>query len=211
MTDNNHKSYTETLFIPLKPGLKLRRISMISLLIPGIVLIVAAVLSPSLTVGELLLRVFSAAAGMIVMYTSFIEFRQPGTVKWMSIDTMMIYSGLLILVQGTMIFNPYVGIQIAHLFFIVSVLSIFKGVMYPDSRLIRGFLISKDDIKFKLWHFAKTSTVLKTQVEKITLIKNTLNFHLNDKTIHNVDLSDYEQNENVIKELNDALHEDNES
>jgi hypothetical protein len=197
-TNSNEK---QEIFIPLVPGINRRRGLMISTLVPGALLILSSLSPGGSTIGSVLLKIFNITAGGLVVFASVREFRKPGSMKWFGADMIMVLTGFLIIAQATSAFKLEKGFQPAHLLFVAAAITIFKGVMVPESKINRGCKINGSSIELKV-SFLKTIKFDLSELKQLELIDNKLLFQMqNDTTLH-ANLNQYAN----AKEIYDALN-----
>jgi hypothetical protein len=78
-------SEIEHVYLPLKPNKRRRFGLMIQAATPAFLLILTAVSATSETVGGMLLRVLTAATGVVIIYGSVKDYKSPGSGKWMGL------------------------------------------------------------------------------------------------------------------------------
>ncbi len=149
MTDTTGNTTESEIFIPSEPDQKRRFGLMISQALPGFMLILSVVGTQPDMVGALLLNAFCIIAGSLLVFFSVREYKFPGKGKKPGIDSVMVFSGLIIIAQGAQVFDAPKGFQPAHLYFLAGAIFIFKGVMFPESKIKRGFIISENSIEFR--------------------------------------------------------------
>lgn len=174
----------ENVFIHMLPGKRMRFGMMMSTLIPGLILILSVVSSINKNEGILWLKIFSALAGVLVIFASVREFKKPGSSKFMGADTTTVFTGFLILAQGSNMFNALKGFQPAHGYFLAGFFVIFKGVMVPEKKLQRGFIVTEDEIKFRA-SFVRLKRIPIADLKSIDFANGIINFeYSNSETLH---------------------------
>ena len=178
--------------VPLQPGKSKRLGIFISGALPGVLLILSAIEMQTDTMGELLLKLFSILSGGMVVFISFRAYQKPGSARWLGADMTMVFTGFLILTIGSRSFDAISGFQPAHLYFLTAFMMIFKGVMFPDAKIKRGFLIGKNDILFKKRAFGKSIVIPESHFQDIRANKEILSFMPPSGEPLNIDLTGYE-------------------
>lgn len=174
---------------------------MISSAMPGALLIVSAIGMQTGTVGELLLKLFSLLSGGLVIYISIKDFQKPGSSRWLGADMTMVFTGFLILAIGSRAFDPMRGFQPAHLYFLTAFLMIFKGVMFPDAKIKRGFLVGKEDIVFRKRAFGQSVVIAAPYLNDIRIVESSISFVPLSGAPLNIDLTGYE----MLEETREAI------
>jgi hypothetical protein len=173
MSDNN----TETeIFIPVFPDKSRRFGMMVSQAMPGFVLAISVAGTDMATVGNFLLNAFCLVSGVLVIFFAVREYKFPGNGRKPGTDMVTVFTGLLVIAQGSQIFDALKGFQPAHLYFSAGALFIFKGVMLPESKIRRGFIISHDTVVYKRSLFRSSVKISGMDLADIYLTGNTVNF-----------------------------------
>jgi hypothetical protein len=177
-----HQVAEKEVFIPVTPSKKTRFGAMVSYAIPGFVLMLSVTSANPLILLDYLLNGFCFTAGFLVVFFSIREFMYPGKGKKPGFDTVAVFTGLLVIAQGAQIFNALKGFQPAHLYFIAGFIFIFKGVMLPESKIKRGYIISEHQIIYKRSLIRPTVKLARKNISDIYRKDNTINFSYNDGT-----------------------------
>lgn len=178
--------------VPLQPGKTKRKGLFISGSLPGLFLMLSAVGMNTNTVGELLLKIFCILSGGMVVFISFKAYQKPGSTRFLGADMTMVFTGFLILAIGSRAYDISKEFQPAHLYFLTAFLMIFKGVMFPDAKIKRGFLVGSKDVLFKKRAFGQSVVIPETCLAKITVNKEDLTFASPSGEQMNIDLTGYE-------------------
>jgi hypothetical protein len=199
--DNPVKNY-----IPLIPGIGKRRLKLAAGLIPAMIILISVpetIAKPGFDAkGWSVLALITCVA---VMTSVIRNYRHPGAVRWLSYDTSFLLSGLMLIIQGGQLFDTVKGIQPAHLFFLVGTLAIFKGTMYPETRIQRGFVVDEKMVRFKKGIFGKGFSVQRELITSIDYQHPEIHLRLqNDKKLI-ASLKGYEQQEETTRILENTL------
>ena len=187
--------------VPLQPGKTKRKGLFISSALPGILLIVSALEMNTDTIGELLLKIFSILSGGMVVFISVRAYRNPGSARWLGADMTMVFTGFLILAIGSRAYDAFRGFQPAHLYFLTAFLMIFKGVMFPDAKIRRGFLVGSKDILFSKRAFGQPLVIPEVNTVHINVNQENISFVSASGETINIDLKGYEH----LDETRDAI------
>ncbi|MDQ3050229.1 MAG: hypothetical protein M3Q95_05030 [Bacteroidota bacterium] len=164
-------------FIPLTPGKKQRVGMLISNSLPGFLLVLAVIGNDPGTVGALLFNAFCFISGILVVFFSIQQFRLHWKGNPSRADMVTVLTGLLLIAQGALIFDAAKEFQPAHLYFIASAMLIFKGVMFPEAKIRRGFIISSDKIAYTSGPFRKNVLLPATNISDVVASGNKIVFH----------------------------------
>ncbi|MBL0341016.1 MAG: hypothetical protein IPP71_08890 [Bacteroidetes bacterium] len=194
----------ESYFIPLLPGSRRRFGIMMSTLIPGFVLILSVLTSFQSNQGLVLLKLFSAIAGFLVVFSSIREDKKPGSTTWMGTDTITVFTGFLILAQGSM-YHALKGFQPAHGYFLAGFIIIFKGVMVPEKKIKRGFTVTEFTVKFKNSLLMPAKSFPVEGMSKIEFKEDTIYFIYADSSTLSASVKSAANGKEMTKELNEMV------
>jgi hypothetical protein len=197
----------ESVYVPLKPNKRKRFGLMVQSVTPAILLILTAVSANSETVGGMLLRVLTLATGFVIIYGSVKDYKSPGSGKWMGLDTSMMFSGMLLIAQGAWMYKPEKGFQPAHMLFIGASVLIFKGVMFPESKVKAGFEINEKTFSFKRLLFSRTVEIPMNEINSFKLTGDKMDVVLHSGKHLTLNLNGFELNPDLVNELNDLVTE----
>ena len=197
----------ERVYLPLKPNKRRRFGLMIQSVTPAVLLILTAVSANSETVGGMLLRVLTAATGVIIIYGSVKDYKNPGSGKWMGLDTSMMFSGMLLIAQGAWMYKPEKGFQPAHMLFIGASIMIFKGVMFPESKVKTGFEINEQTLSFKRFLFSRTIEIPMNEINSFKLTGDKMSVILHSGKELALNLNGFELNPDLANELSTLVTE----
>lgn len=200
-------SETESVYLPLKPNRRRRFGLMVQAVTPAILLILTSLSANSETVGGMLLRIITAATGIVIIYGSVKDYKSPGSGNWMGLDTSMMFSGMLLIAQGAWMYKPEKGFQPAHLLFIGALVMIFKGVMFPESKVKTGFEIDQRKVVYKRSLFNRKIEIPLNEINsfKITDDKMSVALHSGQNILLN--LKGFEFNPDLVNELTALVNE----
>ena len=195
----------EKVYIQMLPGKRMRFGIMMSTLIPGLVLILSVVSSINKNEGILWLKILSALAGILVIFASVREYKKPGASKFMGADTTTVFTGFLILAQGSNMFNALKGFQPAHGYFLAGFFVIFKGVMFPEKKMQRGFIVSEDEIKFRASFLRLIKKIPVADLKSIDFANGIINFKYNNSETLQVPVKRAANGPEMAASLNDIF------
>ena len=200
-------SETEIVYLPLKPNRRRRFGLMVQAVTPAILLILTVLSANSETVGGMLLRIGTAATGIVIIYGSVKDYKRHGSGKWMGLDTSMMFSGMLLIAQGAWMYKPEKGFQPAHLLFIGALVMIFKGVMFPESKAKTGFEIDRKKVAFKRSLFNRKIEIPLNEINSFKLIGDKINVILHSGKQITLNLNGFELNPDLVNELSTLVTE----
>lgn len=170
--------------------------------VPGVVLILAAFSVEPQSSGGYFLRYFNFLSGIFIVIYNYLEYRKPGVLKQkIGADMALVLSGLLVIAQGASSFDPAKGFQPAHLLFLAGSFSIFKGVMFPEAKIRRGFVITGEKVFFRTSLFSKTISINTSDLNSITREKDVITFSDTGNNQTKIDLSGYQNAEEIYHDL----------
>src|SRR4030095_3155324 len=134
-------------YIPVIVTRRIQFGKMIFNAMPGILLMLSVVGRKPGTVGEMLLNIVCLIAGLSLIFVSVRSFRKSSNFK--GFDTVSVFTGFLLIAQGSLMYDAYKGFQPASLYFVAATIFIFKGVMLPESGMRRGFFVSETNVVYR--------------------------------------------------------------
>jgi len=192
-------------FIPIIPT-KTRRFGiMILQALPGFALMLSVIGTNPATVGAVLLNAFCLISGLVVTGLSIFSYIRPNRIKSPEPDMIAVLTGLLLITQGTQLFDALKDFQRAHLYFIAAALFIFIGVMFPGSKIKKGFLISDERVKYSSSPFRKSIVFPIKSLKDISLSGSTIVFSYSTGEIKKVILQGVENSKELLDSLKSRL------
>lgn len=202
---HTEESDEEVIFIPLLPGKGRRRGMMLSTAMPGAILILSTLSHSAETVGGLLLKIFSIGSGLAVVILSVMEFRKPGSNRWMGVDMISVLTGFLIIAQGAAAYHPQKDFQPAHLLFLAGFFYIFKGYMFPEAKLKKGFTVNDNEIIFKRSFMSAEKKISRINFKGISMEGNDIIFQMNESENIRISLKGAANQQEIFERLSVAL------
>ncbi len=190
-------------FIPVLPEKPVQKSSTLVNALPGFLLMLSVIGRRPATVGELLFNVFCFVAGIAVISVAIRSYKLAKV--WKGADTIIVLSGLLLIAQGSLMFDALKGFQPAHLYFITATIFIFKGYLFPASTIRRGFLITDDHIIASITAVKQTVKIERENLEELNLIDDVLNFIFNDGTEITIKMEGVVNKQEVLDSLKTEL------
>lgn len=199
------KNSQNSIFIVSEPTEKLRLIKLISEVFPGLLLVLSVAGSHPEIIGTLLLNVFCIIAGTVVIIFAIRAFLKKASVNKSRTDMVNVMAGLLLIAQGSLVYNAYRDFQPSHFYFIAAFVLIFKGVMFPESKIKRGFTISDEEIIYTSSPYKAPVKIVKENLETISLEGNRMYFRYLNGTVKIVKLWGVENPGQLNSELKAAI------
>lgn len=192
-------------YIPIIPSNSRQMGNMIARALPGFALIVSVIGTNPATVGAVLLNAFCLISGLLVIGLSIFSYIRPYKIKSPEPDMVAVLTGLLLITQGTQLFDAIKDFQPAHLYFAAAALFIFKGVMFPGSKIKKGFLISDETVKYSSSPFRKSIVYSSKNLQDISLSGNTIVFRYLTGKIKKVILRGVVNSNEILDSLKNRL------
>ncbi len=177
MKENNTNN---EVFIPVKAGKKQRIAQLFSNGIPGLLLVISVIGNKPETVGALVLNAFCFLSGILVCFFSVRQYKNHGQPNVSRADMVTVFTGLLLIAQGSLIFDAIKGFQPAHMYFIAAAIMIFKGVMFSESKIRRGFIITPGEVTYASGPFRKKVKLSSSYLSDIAASGTKIIFRYND-------------------------------
>lgn len=192
-------------FIPVKAGKKQRFAMLISNGMPGLLLVLSVIGNDPETVGALVLNAFCFLSGILVFFFSVRQYKKYGQSNPSRTDMVTVFTGLLLIAQGSLIFDAIKGFQPAHLYFIAAAMLIFKGVMFPESKIRRGFIITPGEITYASGPFRKKVKLSSSNLSDIVASGNKIIFHYTGEKTSQVKIWGSDVNNELANSLKQEL------
>ena len=192
-------------FIPVIPDRRTQFGKMVSGAAPGFILAISVIGSDPATVGAFILNLITFIFGALVIFFAIREFKSPGKATQPGSDMVSVFTGLLLITQGAQMFDALKGFQPAHMYFVAAALFIFKGVMFPESKIKKGYLISGEFISYSISPFKSTIKLPRQHLNDIYKSEKVINFGYAEGVIKTVKMKGVSNLDEMVVALKQEL------